>query len=77
MKENKKFVKLLYANGTEMAININKIIAFTIKDGKEYASGKPCKIVEFCIDEIDNIKCRLTDELREILDDMSNNVSFY
>ena len=77
MKENKRFIKLLYNNGTEIAINVNKIIAFTIKDGKEYATTKPCKIVEFVIDGLDSIKCKLTDELREILDDMSNDVSFY
>lgn len=77
MKENKRFIKVLYNNGTELAINVNKIIAFTIKDGKEYAAIKPCKIVEFTMDGIDNIKVKLTDELREVLDEMSNDISMY
>ena len=74
---NKKFIKFLYKNGTEVAINTDKIISFNIRDGKEYATSKPCKVVEFIIEGIDNISVVLTDELRVFLGEISNDISLY
>ncbi len=74
---SKKFIKILYKGGTEAAINIDKIISFNIRSGKEYASSKPCKVVEFIVEGISNFKVVLTDELREVLDEMSNDISLY
>lgn len=74
---HKQFIKFLYKGGTEVAINADKIISFNIRDGKEYATSKPCKVVEFIIEGIDNIRVVLTDELREFLGEISNDISLY
>lgn len=74
---HQQFIKFLYKDGTEIAINADKIVSFTIRDGKEYAATKPCKVVEFIVEGIQNIKVPLTDELRVFLGEISNDISLY
>ena len=74
---HKQFIKFLYKDGTEVATNVNKIISFNIKNGKEYGTTKPCKVVEFIVEGIQNFNVVLTDELRVFLGEISNDISLY
>ena len=78
MNAYKQFLKILYKDGTEVAINVDKIISFTIRDGRDYAAITPCKVVEFIVEGIQkNIKVPLTNDLRLLLSELSNDISLY